>query len=565
MKLYRPSRRPAPRWFAALFCCAGSCFAQPNTSLSRAEWASEILANPSASMQEWTQAAAILADCFGDPACRSAIDAALTDEDAPAGNAMVRALSEQARRDDRITPYLAAHLAAARDALAKANTRLIDALREKYLAADPAERPATLVELIGDAQESVCLAGFDLAQRELSSGTQLPVTVADAALAKLEHSSPGVRQRAGSLVRQLAPEHGAEALQRALTREGNPQVAAGLLTACVRWPGPACVGPALTWAVGPQPARDAAFELLWKLWQAGSLAAPDDLRRVLALARATPIHQWQTSHVFLLANLGNDDDQERIVALLASDEPRLRKAAGEALLWEPQHCGALREAARQHSDLFEFAALAVMVHNPDAADLIELLTLPASREPERAASVVRVAEVMTTPQVLQVARDTSLPIELRDRLYRVVLSDSRASSDADAASPSALARANAAVELAELCLAQGRADDALTALSTLGKLETILDAQRVPNLRCAALLAFGRVELAQQTTGDADAWLCGIEIAWDKPHAPAALAALEQRFAGTLTPAQHERFTRVRERVTAHAKTAVRPASDGPG
>jgi hypothetical protein len=442
----------------------------------------------------------------------------------------LRLISALAARNDRLA-------AQRHDAVAQ----LTDALRKLHLATKVEERPALLASLLEDDIPAVRNLGFELVARELSVTGHLDGPVGLAALRLLRHPDPQVRSSAAVLVRQLAPLGAEQAVAVALGTETDAHAASDLLLAAARWPSRPVVAPMLRWIQSGTPAADAATEAAWWLFRSGGLTT-DEAAQVLAAVRRTLPESLMPSGVSLLAALGDEEDRAGLVPLLNASSPALRQAAGEALLWYPEHRGAILAAAAKDPDLFDIASRAVGVDEPTAEGLRSLLALPKPSPELTRTALLRVVSRVPADELHSVCGEVS-DAALKRALLANLASPERVMSEKS--EPKRMAAIAAGVcDLAELDLAQRQAESALATLDAATYAEGAADAKRLACLRSTALLALGRVDDAQSLDATADAWIRGLEMAHGA-SAGRVLLALEAKFAD-LTPEEKARVEAVR-------------------
>jgi hypothetical protein len=442
----------------------------------------------------------------------------------------LRLISALAARSDRLSSQR-------HDAV----SQLTDALRKLHLATKAEERPALLASLLEDDIPAVRNLGFELVARELSVTGHLDGPVGQAALRLLKHADPQVRSSAAVLVRQLAPSGAEQAVAEALLIETDATAASDLLLAAARWPSRPVIAPMLHWIQSGTPAADAATETAWWLFRAGELG-PEEAAQVLAAVRRNPPEGLMPSGVSLLAALGNDEDRAGLVPLLAASSASLRQAAGEALLWYPEHRGAILRAAAKDPDLFDVAARTVMVDEPTAEGLRSLLALPKPSPEMTRTALLRVASRVAADELHAVCKEVA-DAALKRALLANLASAERVMSEKG--EPARMAAIAAGVcDLAELDLTQGQAESALATLDAAPYADGVADAKHLAGLRCTAQLAMGRIEEVQNLDATADAWIRGLEMAHGA-NAGKVLAALEAKFTD-LTPDQKARVQAVR-------------------
>ncbi len=327
----------------------------------------------------------------------------------------------EGRTDAQWRLRLIAALAARSDRLAAqrhdAVSQLTDSLRKLHLATKADERPKLLADMLKDEIPAVRNLGFELVARELSATGHLDGPVGVAALKLLKHQDPQVRSSAAVLVRQLAPPDAEQAVADALITETYPGAASDLLLAAARWPSAAVVVPVLNWIQSGTVAGDSATEAAWWLYRAGELG-PEESERVLEAIRRVPPENLIPAGVALLAELGSEEDRGRLVPLLTCSSAPLRQAAGEALIWYPEHRAAILAAAAKDPNLFDVASHAVLVDDPTAAGLRALLALPKPSPELAREAILRVAGRVPADELYEVSKEVEDPA-----LKRAILGD----------------------------------------------------------------------------------------------------------------------------------------------
>lgn len=437
--------------------------------------------------------------------------------------------------------------------------QLVDTLRRLHLATRPEERPAFLASLLLNETAEVRQLGFELVRRELSAAGQLDGPVGDAAIQLLSHPEASVRGDAAVLVRQLAPEGADEAVARALLTETNPVAAQNLLLAAARWPMPELSSAVIRWAEAATPARSAALEAAWWMHRAGQLAHGASAR-LLTVLRGLGNDELTPPGITLLASIGDDDDRSRIAPLLRSDDGAIRQAVGDALVWYSDFTREILDAAAYDPDLFVLAARAVLVHGPTEQAVRELLLLPLPTPEIAHRALLQTCNALPADELLSVAVDITDPSLRRGMLALLASPDRLMFEKADPAMLRAIAQG--AIAMAELELDEGQPEAALAALNNAPSGDDLVDEEQLASLRCTVLLATGQVEVAEGLQAPAAAWLRGLELSKDAPHADRIVQVIDARFSSILTPEQRELVESVRKSLA--AKDAVEKAAERP-
>lgn len=425
--------------------------------------------------------------------------------------------------------------------------RLSASLRQLYLATDPVQRSSLLAEWLGDPLAEVRDLGIELARRELGSSTKLDPSVGAAALRLLDSDAPSVRARAAVLVRQLAPEGAPTAISAAILSENDPEAAGALLLAAARWPDKAIIPAALAWFSRETSARDAAVEACNALTRA-ALMTEEQRRITLDLARMLIAKSPTSALISLLWSIGDSTDSDLIAPFLASENPALRFAAAECLMWSEDHAQSVIEAAATHPDLFEPAAKAAFVHAHDSAGFAAIAHLQAPSRDIRDAALIRLGSAIPADQLAAVLR------ELEDGPAARALRLNLVSGErllAEANEPASLAAiTNGMLRLAEEDLSAGKPDAALARLEPMPTTapSDVLDATR--RLQLLSYIVLGRLELAEQdATADLPLWIRGLQMITGKEHEEETIRRIESRFGDRIDEASAATLASAKDRI----------------
>lgn len=484
------------------------------------------------------EAAGVLLDCAAGAATAAERDAALSAlvrlsgrEDLGRDLAGWTAWLDQARAGDAIAWHVAlcTNLAAAADRARSVNAaltdRLVVALRRLHLATAVEQRPELLTGLLRDPIDAVVLLGLELVARELSAGTQPDDAIRTATVALLGHPRAAVRESAALLVATIGTGAADTAVATALAKEDAPSVAAALLNAAQRWPGPLVEDAVVRWltaAVTPAPGtdpapratRDAAIDTGWALYRAGLLRRDQLKPRVLELLRMIRLTDLTPGGIQLRAALGDRSDAEALAALLGSAESAQRLATAEALLALPDFLPRILAAARLDPQLVDLAVRGVITLDPSVEGFRAMLGVTAHNTDQRRPVLVTVASVLPSEDVRAAAALLDGDPQLQEAVLAQLARAERIMSER--ASPSRLRElAEGLLDLARLRLGLGRAADALAALDALPELTDLTSSGAVRDLRAAALLLLNRSDAAQELSPSLEAWLMALEVC---PH-----------------------------------------------
>lgn len=432
---------------------------------------------------------------------------------------------------------------------------LLDTTRRLHLATPADQRSPLLANMLSSDIPQLRDLGFELVGRELSAGGVLGPGVGKASITLLGDKDPAVRSRAAGLVRKLAPDGAGDAVAAALARETDAVAAADLLLAAARWPGRESVSQAIHWLGTETSAADAAAEACWWLWRAGSMGTAD-ASRVLAVLAQRPVESLNAPGIALLASLGTDSDRRLLAPLLISGKPGVRTSLAEVLVWFPEYRESLLVAAAKDSSLFDAASRAQLLHAPTARGFDELLALPRPTTESVDPAFIRLARALPASELWTVAQTTT-QMQLRRVLLTSLTSEDRVLSER--ANPDSYAAIAAGVEaFSSDLLVAGDADGAVTIIE-----RSPFDGNDAPSsivaLHTTALLALGRVELAEKLDGGITPWLRGLDISRKKTHAQRVLDAVESRFGASLSPEERETVDDVRSELAAASAEARAP------
>lgn len=430
----------------------------------------------------------------------------------------------EAAWDAEITRCLARRADRASDGQRAATTRLIEAMRKLHLATPPDAQGAFLAGLIADPLPDLRALGFELVSRELAAGTRLDGKVGRAVVPLLSDPDPRTRERAAIVANQLAPDGAEPAVRAALLKETEPAPAAALLAAAARWPTEDLAEPALAWLATSDAARPAAAQLLLAMVRAGNLDRTEDRQRTITVLDGREPRALTPPEVRLLALLGDDDDRDRLSALLDCPEGPLRLAAADSLAFDVNYLPKILEAAGTDPLLFEIAARAVVLHGADAITFRLLAKLPTTAPDVRRRTLAWVARLMPATDLLEVSRDTDVDPGYEELVLSQLAFEERVMAEGVDPANAAAFRTGLP-RLARLRIEAGRYDAALAALAPLSELDNG-DTQGAIDARVKALLCLGRIEQAQDLPATSTAWLEAME----RTDAPDLLKKLVEAF-----------------------------------
>lgn len=443
----------------------------------------------------------------------------------------------------------------------EAASRLTDALRSVHLKAPAEERSALLALWLGDRLAEVRDLGFEMASRELADTGRLDPVVGEAALRLMSSPEASVRASAAVLVLQLAPKGAEQAVLVALATETDPRAASAFLLAAARWPSAGVAPAVLNWIERDSPARANAWDACLALATVGDLTNLQR-ERVLGILRTTDAPTRWPAACSLLAELGNDQDRATIVPILTTGSPPVRLAAADALLWYPEFLDDIIAAAAANPDLYSAAARAALLHEPTAESFAKIAALPAVSPQIARTGLVLLAVGLPATDLLETILATTDPT-LRSVLLPMLASENRVLSEG--ANPKNLrAIARGVIMLAQSDLVRGDAAGALAAIEGAPFLDEVFPDEAAP-LKCAALVALGRIEEAEPINSPLASWLRGLELSRNSSHETSVAVAILNRFAESLTPDQKTMLIAIRDRPAPPPPDSVGPPSPAPG
>ncbi|MFK7758484.1 MAG: hypothetical protein AB8C13_00900 [Phycisphaerales bacterium] len=334
----------------------------------------------------------------------------------------------------------------------------------------PETRSELIIELLNDPRERVCLLGFELASRDLSSGGTLSAKAADATVELMGNPLPSIRTGAARLITRLALPDAMPLINTALESEQNATVAQALLRGVERWPSPESRDAVLRWyqpsTTNSTPSRtDTQIAAASAAWSIADLDLWDTELHAPALQevyRAIDDHDLTDADLKLIASTGASSDIDRLINLMENPSNPNTLGAAEALVISPRAVDQLINQATRLSEYTPAAAQAIELHRLNPAGVLKLASLNWKNEQDRTTALIQTCSKLAQPQLADAVRimrtegtiTDSLSIQLLDRLV--------------AGSQSVSARsAPGVVLLAQLELNNERPDRALEILSLL--------------------------------------------------------------------------------------------------
>ena len=210
--------------------------------------------------------------------------------------------------------------------------KLRDAERALYLASPEQDQPRVLMTMLASPLAATRALGLDLAQTRLVADGAFDEALRVALRERLTDESADVRRRAALLLRDLADEPAADAVEAALVadREHVNGVLGAYLQLMARLPRQGAIGPAEALLDEPAVRAEAAGTLA-AVSRAG-LLPPKAAARVAERLRANlqPNERPAPEVVTLLGRVGSNDDWRLVERWVDSDDPVVKQAAARA-------------------------------------------------------------------------------------------------------------------------------------------------------------------------------------------------------------------------------------------
>ncbi|MBA4039335.1 MAG: hypothetical protein C0468_03235 [Planctomyces sp.] len=490
----------------------------------------------------------------GGPAERAVRDAALAalrrlsgradlSADLPAWRGWVERVRgmDQAQWGAELTRGLAGRADAQSGTIGGLVGRVAEMRRREFLNAAPDQRSGVLLEVLGDDLVSLRRLGLELVSRELANARSVDPAVIERVGAMINDASAEVRRGAAGVL-AAAPSITADGIparvRQRLSDETDAGVAAALLTAAARWPGPELLGPAARWAaVGEAsgPAMMAAAEAV----RNGGLPTPEQRRALLDAVRREQLAAAPAAGLALLLSVGEPSDAQAVRGLLAEHEPAVRLRAAEALLGAPRPMYAqwVLGAAGGDPTLFATALGAAVRLGLTPENWAQAMELPAPSFAARREALSALAAQIPDAARLPLATGTPEPW-LRDAVLAPLAQRATAGvpDGADGLAPGALVEG--VLLLMRTRMAVGQPASALLAGETLAWATDPPARRRIDDQLTLALLWLNRPEEAAKLGAPAEVWLVGLELSNAMPHAEELARRVRADFAGRLSQEQ---------------------------
>lgn len=427
------------------------------------------------------------------------------------------------------------------------------------LGLDLPRRQEHLRQLLADDLEMLRIFSLEQFERMLRDGDQIPEETVARVLERLGDPSAAVRVRAAKLLAQLGGAAVPRAASERLVEEIDPAVVQEFLRLLAERPTEGSF-PALL-ARLPDPAfTDAAARALARLDAAGLM--PVDWRRRTVEAVRLQVGDAASPSpplVRLWALSGDESDRDRLLSLLASEDPARRRAVAEA--WARR--GMLEPLLERSGDAAVFPALAagLVEHRPNLDGLALLLGLTPAEgaAAEMQAAMARMMQSIPLAELLA-ADDLLAAVPTAPPAWR--LETTRRVAAATAAELSPGDREELLHRHAGLMLSQGKA----TAVADLLDAESLLRGQRLHGVLFRARVLSGRYEQAATQFPSASPWLdLLVELrSVDETAAAAVAAEIDRRFAASMSDAERARWETLSSKASPPAPQPSPPPSSAP-
>ena len=253
---------------------------------------------------------------------------------------------------------------------------IVQLYRRLHVEMDQSARSQLIVELLNDPREPVCILGFDLASRDLSSGATLSADAANAAVSLLNNPLPSIRSAAARLITRLALPDAMTLITQALSTEQDPTVAQALLAGIERWPNPEARDDVLHWYQSTGQIRIAAANAAWGLADL-NLWNPDTHTPILrSVYQSLTDADLTNADMRLIATTGTTNDINRLIALARNPNYPQQANAANALTHTPRGVDPLIDLAQNNPAFTSSAAQAIEKHRLNPNGIRQLAALP---------------------------------------------------------------------------------------------------------------------------------------------------------------------------------------------
>ena len=307
---------------------------------------------------------------------------------------------EQLQWLDRLNDNYARRNLRARLALDSVQDRILDLQRRLYRATLQADRPPLLVTMLADPSLAMRQLGMELVvERSLLDGQNPTPELRAAINARIDDSSPGIREKAASLIMDLKDEPGADAVAQRLANPGESQasVLRSYLRVMKRMPRKSVVARSIELLDDPLLRADAAGALAKALEQGlvtdeQSAALKQTVHQQVPAPQPGVADAPDPAMIELLGRLADVSDWPRIQAWLGSPNEAVRTPAAIAWAASDQPLVVLVRAANDVS-LQRIAIEAAAKRGNDPATYLELTDHKPTQE-QLAQAWLRAMEAM---------------------------------------------------------------------------------------------------------------------------------------------------------------------------
>lgn len=275
--------------------------------------------------------------------------------------------------------------------------------RRLHIELDESGRSSLIIELFEDTRLVFRKLGYELANKDLSSSTELDTEVGESAIRMLRDENPQIRVLAALLSLRMVPPDTMIAFTKSLALEDTPLAAAPLLRGISRWPNTEAVEDVLRWFVRDDSPLVSATNAAWALQQAGYMSE-EDQTVVITHLRKLDIGVLSESSMKLIALLGDASDLETLVGVLLVDDIDQRNWAASALVETPRAVEPVVQAAEENEQLFVAASDALIRHRNTPEGLRRLVALPYSDERVRLVAIERMGSVLENDRLAEAVR-----------------------------------------------------------------------------------------------------------------------------------------------------------------
>lgn len=380
---------------------------------------------------------------------------------------------------------------------------IIRLYRRLHVELEPEGRNALIVELLNDERERLKLLGFDLASRDLGSGTTLDQQTAEITIQLLDDPRSEVRLNAVRLLSRLALPDSMQLLGKAIRGESDPRVAEALLRALERWPNAEARDDVLHWYTKDSSIHRAAASAAWALNELGAWNNPEARAAILDHARTLPDSSLSAADTKLIATLGGTEGVQRLLQIARDESSPIRNDVIDALTRTPAGVDPLLELLGSDPTYYVPMSRSLIDHRATPEGFRTLTALPAPSREVRRDVIEEMGTRLDTRDLdhsVRLARNAgTLDDELSIRVLQRLIANGQAIPARE--SPGV-------VLLASLELANARPDRAIEVLGFLP--DSGIDpasALRAEAIRTSSFVLLGEFDRAIAQGEEAQPWL----------------------------------------------------------